>query len=121
MFTLNADGRAAAYVVRVAPGNVQTIDSVFTEQGGRIVAKPIDLGPATDQVFDPIWNWHTERRSGPSGWKGRPLATARVSRSQFSSSFASCLRPTAVSRRSRAGVAGQMFLSTRFTELAYLG
>src|SRR6266478_319800 len=51
MFTLNADGRAAAYVVRVAPGNVQTIDSVFTEQGGRIVAKPIDLGPTTDQVY----------------------------------------------------------------------
>src|SRR2546426_5256444 len=32
-----------------------------------------------------------------------------------------CLRPTAVSRRSRAGIARQMFLSTRFTELAYLG
>ncbi len=107
MFTLNADGRAAAYVVRVAPGNVQTIDSVFTEQGGRIVAKPIDLGPATDQVFDPIWNWHTERRSGPSGWKGRPLATERVSRSQFSSSFASaCAQPQSavVAGRRRADV-----------------
>jgi uncharacterized protein (TIGR03437 family) len=51
MFELNADGLAASYVVRVAASNLQTIDSVFSEQGGKIVTKPIDLGAATDQVY----------------------------------------------------------------------
>src|SRR5437899_2369689 len=73
MSTQNADGLAAAYVVRVAPGNVQTIDSVFTEQGGRIVAKPIDLVCATNQVYLILYGPGI-RNAGlgqvAGGWKG---------------------------------------------------
>lgn len=50
-FTLNGSGLAAAYVVRVAPGNVQTVESVFATQNGSYVAAPIDLIPSTDQFY----------------------------------------------------------------------
>jgi uncharacterized protein (TIGR03437 family) len=51
MFTLNAAGLAAATVLRVSAGGVQTVESVFTEQNGVPTAVPINLGPATDQVY----------------------------------------------------------------------
>ncbi|MGB9455823.1 MAG: FG-GAP-like repeat-containing protein [Bryobacteraceae bacterium] len=43
LFTVGSAGIAAAYAVRVGPGNVQTIEPVFTEQSGQIVPVPIDL------------------------------------------------------------------------------
>ena len=43
LFTVGSAGIAAAYVVRVAPDNVQTIEPVFAEQSGQIVPVPIDL------------------------------------------------------------------------------
>ena len=48
---LNSDGLAAAYVVRVGPGNVQTVEAFFTIQGGSPVAVPISLSPSTDQFY----------------------------------------------------------------------
>jgi len=51
MFTLNAAGLAAATVLRVSAGGVQTVESVFTEQNGVPTAIPINLAPATDQVY----------------------------------------------------------------------
>jgi uncharacterized protein (TIGR03437 family) len=42
LFTVGP-GIAAAYVVRVGPGGAQTIEPVFAEQSGQIVAVPIDL------------------------------------------------------------------------------
>jgi uncharacterized protein (TIGR03437 family) len=51
LFTLNSDGLAAAYVVRVKAGNTQTIEPVFTLQNGMPAPTPINLGPATDRVY----------------------------------------------------------------------
>jgi len=51
LFTLNSAGLAAAYVVRVGPGNVQTIEPVFTTQNGSFVPVPVDLSPSTDQFY----------------------------------------------------------------------
>ena len=51
LFTLNSTGLAAAYVVRVAPGNVQTVESVFTTQNGANVAAPVSLSPSSDQFY----------------------------------------------------------------------
>ena len=51
LFTLNAAGLAAAYVTRVAPGNVQTVETIFAAQNGSYVAVPINLSPASDQVY----------------------------------------------------------------------
>ena len=50
LFTVDAAGLAAAYVTRVAPGNVQTLEAIFAVQGGSYVPVPIDLSP-TDQVY----------------------------------------------------------------------
>ena len=51
LFTLNSAGLAAAYVVRVGPGNVQTMEPIFTTQNGSSVAVPINLSPSTDQFY----------------------------------------------------------------------
>jgi uncharacterized protein (TIGR03437 family) len=51
LFVLNSAGLAAAYVVRVGPGNVQTAESIFTTQAGLNVAVPVDLSPSTDQFY----------------------------------------------------------------------
>jgi uncharacterized protein (TIGR03437 family) len=51
LFTLNSAGLAAAYVVRVAPGNVQTVESVFATQNGANVAAPVSLSPSSDQFY----------------------------------------------------------------------
>jgi uncharacterized protein (TIGR03437 family) len=51
LFTLNSAGLAAAYVVRVGPGNVQTMETIFTTQNGSAVAVPISLSPSTDQFY----------------------------------------------------------------------
>ena len=51
LFTLNGESLAAAYITRVRPGQPQTNEALFALQNGSVVAKPIDLGPATDQVY----------------------------------------------------------------------
>jgi uncharacterized protein (TIGR03437 family) len=52
LFTLNAAGLVAASVLRVSADGSRTAEDIYTVDGsGAIVARPIDLGPATDQVF----------------------------------------------------------------------
>jgi uncharacterized protein (TIGR03437 family) len=51
LFTLNGAGLAAANLVRVGPGNVQTAEPVFTGSGGSVMAVPISLGPSSDQFY----------------------------------------------------------------------
>lgn len=53
LFTANADGQsvAAAVVLRVRGDGSQSYEAVARLEGGRFVAAPIDLGPASDQVF----------------------------------------------------------------------
>jgi len=51
LFTFNSAGLAAGNVLRVSGGN-QTTEDLFTMSGnGVITARPINLGPATDQIF----------------------------------------------------------------------
>jgi uncharacterized protein (TIGR03437 family) len=51
LFTLNSAGLAAAYVVRVGPGNAQTVEATFAAQGGSYAAVPVNLTPSTDQFY----------------------------------------------------------------------
>jgi len=51
IFTLNSAGLAAAYAVRVSSDGTQTLEPAYTTQNGALVASPIDLGSATDQVY----------------------------------------------------------------------
>jgi len=51
LFSVDVGGLAAAYVTRVAPGNVQTLEAVFALQSGSYVPVPIDLSRPTDQVY----------------------------------------------------------------------
>jgi uncharacterized protein (TIGR03437 family) len=55
VFSANSDGRgiAAAYVVRVGPGNVQTLEPVtrYDEAEGKFVAVPIDVSKEDESVF----------------------------------------------------------------------
>jgi len=51
LFTLNGAALAAAYVIHVAPGNVQTVEPVFTIQNGSYVAAPVSLSPPSDQFY----------------------------------------------------------------------
>jgi uncharacterized protein (TIGR03437 family) len=66
LFVLNAAGLAAAYLVRAAPGQPQSFDSVFTLQNGALVAKPIDLGPPGEQVYLILYGTGI-RNAGPAG------------------------------------------------------
>lgn len=50
LFMLSADGIAAAYVVRSRSGNV-TSEEVYQVGPAGLEARPIDLGPATDEVY----------------------------------------------------------------------
>ena len=50
LFMLNSEGLAAAYVVRARAGNV-TNEEVYQFNNGGFEARPIDLGPATDEVY----------------------------------------------------------------------
>jgi uncharacterized protein (TIGR03437 family) len=51
LYTLNSAGLAAAYIVRVGPGNVESIESVFSIKNGDYIAAPINLNPPADQVY----------------------------------------------------------------------
>ncbi len=43
LFTVDPSGIPAGYAVRVGPGNVQTVEPIFTGSGGHIKQVPIDL------------------------------------------------------------------------------
>jgi uncharacterized protein (TIGR03437 family) len=51
LFSVDAAGLATAYVTRVAPGDVQTLEAIFALQSGSYVPVPIDLSRPTDQVY----------------------------------------------------------------------
>ncbi len=53
IFTANSGGTGvpAAVAFRLTAGGAQTFEPIFTFQNGVPTAIPIDLGPATDQVF----------------------------------------------------------------------
>jgi uncharacterized protein (TIGR03437 family) len=51
LFTVNASGLAAAYVLRVS-GTTQTYESVYSvNNSGAIIAAPINMGASTDSVY----------------------------------------------------------------------
>jgi uncharacterized protein (TIGR03437 family) len=51
LFTLNAGGLVAAYALRVSGGG-QSYENVYqVDASNNVVARPIDLGPAGDQVY----------------------------------------------------------------------
>ena len=61
---LNANGLAAAVVLRVKPGNVQSVENVYQlDASNDVVAKPIDLGAATDSVYLWLFGTGVRRRS----------------------------------------------------------
>ena len=52
LFMLNANGLAAAVVLRVKPGDVQSVENVYQlDASNNVVPKPIDLGTSTDKVY----------------------------------------------------------------------
>ncbi len=51
LFTLNTANLAAAGAVRVSPDGTQTPEQVFAVSAGAVVANPISLGSASDQVY----------------------------------------------------------------------
>jgi uncharacterized protein (TIGR03437 family) len=51
LFTLNSASLAAAYAIRVMPGNIQTVESIFAAQNGSYVAVPINLVEPPGQVY----------------------------------------------------------------------
>ncbi len=54
LFSANATGQgvAAAQIIRVKPDSTQIWEDVFqTDQNGKRIARPIDLGPDNEQVF----------------------------------------------------------------------
>jgi len=64
LFMLNANGLAAAVVLRVKPGNVQSVENVYQlDASNDVVAKPIDLGAATDSVYLWLFGTGVRRRS----------------------------------------------------------
>ena len=51
LFTLSGSGLAAAYVVRVGPGGVQTEEPIFVAQNGAYVPVPVSMSPSTDEFY----------------------------------------------------------------------
>ncbi|MGH9847262.1 MAG: IPT/TIG domain-containing protein, partial [Blastocatellia bacterium] len=70
LFAANANGQgvAAAVALRVRGDGTQSNEPVaqFDSASGRFVAVPIDLGPATDQVFVVLFGTGIRRLSSPS-------------------------------------------------------
>lgn len=50
MFSYNGDGLTAGYILRVRNGQ-QITESVYQITNGAVVASPVDLGPASDEVY----------------------------------------------------------------------
>ena len=51
LFELNSSGLAAAWVLPVISGAQQPLQPVYQIASGAVVAMPIDLGPATEQIY----------------------------------------------------------------------
>jgi uncharacterized protein (TIGR03437 family) len=70
LFTANADGKGvpAGYVLRIRADNSQSIEplSRFDAAQNRFVPVPIDLGPATDQVYAILFGTGARFRSALS-------------------------------------------------------
>jgi uncharacterized protein (TIGR03437 family) len=51
IFTLNASGLASAYAIRVSANGTSTVETVYSiNTAGAVLANPVNLGAATDQV-----------------------------------------------------------------------
>jgi uncharacterized protein (TIGR03437 family) len=101
LFTMNASGLAAAYVVHVKPGNVQTTEFVFAGQAGNATPVAIDLGPPTDQAYLALFG--TGIRNAAAG-----LATVKVNGIDAPVSYAGprsgkCAAAPCTSRERRRG------------------
>jgi len=58
---------AAALVLRVKPGNIQTVQQVYQLDASKnIVALPIDFGPSTDQVYLRLLGTGVRHRTSPN-------------------------------------------------------
>ncbi len=69
LFTLNTANLAASAAVRVSPDGTQTPEPVFTlASGGAVVANPIDLGSASDQIYLTLYGTGLQA-AGTSGVK----------------------------------------------------
>lgn len=63
LFTFNGEGLVAGAVIRVKPGGIQSEEPIFEQpQPGVIVARPIDMGPAEDEVFLVMYGTGIRRR-----------------------------------------------------------
>lgn len=67
-FSVDATGKGAAvgYLLRVKPDNSQTIEQIAQNNSGTFVTLPIDLGPATDQLFLVLYGIGVRGRSSLS-------------------------------------------------------
>jgi uncharacterized protein (TIGR03437 family) len=79
LFTMNHDGLAAAYVIRVR-GGVVTSEDVYQSTSNGLEARPIDPGPPTDEVYLILF--------GSGLGSGNPTVTARVDDQESSVAFA---------------------------------
>ncbi len=67
IFTLNASGLASAYAIRVSANGTQTAELVYSiNSNGGVVASPINLGSATDQLILALFGTGLET-AGTSG------------------------------------------------------
>ena len=67
IFTLNSNSLAAAYVQRVHGDGTQSIENLYAVDGaGNVTFPPINLGPATDQVYLNIFGTGIQGRSALS-------------------------------------------------------
>jgi uncharacterized protein (TIGR03437 family) len=101
IFTLNSNSLAAAYVQRVHGDGTQSIEYLYAVDGaGNVTFPPIDLGPATDQVYINIYGTGIQGRTslntmaisvggvstqalyaGPSGYPGEDQVVILLPRS----------------------------------------
>ena len=101
IFTLNSNSLAAAYVQRVHGDFTQSIEYLYAvDAAGNVTFPPIDLGPATDQVYVNIYGTGIQGRSslsavvisvggastpalyaGPSGYPGEDQVAILLPRS----------------------------------------
>jgi uncharacterized protein (TIGR03437 family) len=79
LFMMNSDGLAAAYVIR-ARGGVLTSEEVYQSTSNGLEARPIDPGPATDEVYLILF--------GSGLGSGNPTVTARIDGQESSVAFA---------------------------------
>ena len=69
IFALNTSNLAAAIVIRVKPGNVQSSENVYQVSKGAVIAQPISLGAATDKVYLELFSTGIRGRSALSAVK----------------------------------------------------